>query len=101
MARLAALPNACCKVSGLVVAPADRLAPFVRPVLEWFGEDRVLFGSDWPVCLLGASYEEIMGRLSDVTAGLAPAAREALLGGNAARVYRLEAPSVGGRNLIA
>jgi len=101
MARLAALPNVCCKVSGLVVAPADRLAPFVRPVLEWFGEDRVLFGSDWPVCLLGASYEDIMGRLRDVTAGLAPAAREALLGGNAARAYRLEAPSVGGRNLIA
>jgi len=95
MARLAELPNVSCKVSGLAVGTADRLAPFVRPVLDWFGEDRLLFGSDWPVCLLAAGYEEIMGRLGELTASLGPAARAALMGANAGRVYRLEPPSMG------
>lgn len=89
MAPFADLPNVSCKVSGLAVASAEVLAPFVDRVVGWFGEDRLLFGSDWPVCLLGASYEEILGRLRAVTRGLPEGARAKLLGENAERVYRL------------
>lgn len=89
MARLGDLPNVSCKVSGLVVGSAEELAPFVDRVVGWFGEDRLLFGSDWPVCLLGASYEEIMGRLRAVANALPASAQAKLLGGNACRVYRL------------
>jgi L-fuconolactonase len=89
MARLGDLPNVSCKVSGLVVGSAEELAPFVERVVDWFGEDRLLFGSDWPVCLLGATYEEIMGRLRAVTATLPAPAQAKLLGENARRVYRL------------
>jgi L-fuconolactonase len=91
VARLAELGNVTCKVSGLAVAPAERLAPFVDRIVAWFGEDRLLFGSDWPVCLLAASYEVIMDRLHAVTRGLPGAARTKLLGENARRVYRLSA----------
>jgi len=89
MAPLGDLANVSCKVSGLVVGRAEELAPFVDRVVGWFGEDRLLYGSDWPVCLLGATYEEIMGRLRDVTAALPAPAQAKLLGENARRVYRL------------
>jgi L-fuconolactonase len=89
MARLGDLENVSCKVSGLVAGDAEELAPFVERVVGWFGEDRLLFGSDWPVCLLGASYDEIMRRLRVVTATLPELAQAKLLGENARRVYRL------------
>jgi L-fuconolactonase len=89
MASLGDLANVSCKVSGLVVARAEELAPFVERVVGWFGEDRLLFGSDWPVCLLAASYAEILDRLRAVTRALPAAARAKLLGENAARIYRL------------
>jgi L-fuconolactonase len=89
MVPFADLPNACCKVSGLAVARAGELAPFVDRVVRWFGEDRLLFGSDWPVCLLAASYEEILGRFHSVTRELSDTARAKLLGANAERIYRL------------
>ena len=91
MARLAELPNVTCKVSGLAVAPAEGLAPFVERVAGWFGEDRLLFGSDWPVCLLAVGYDGIMGRLHELVAerSLPAAGLDRLLGANAARVYRL------------
>lgn len=89
MERLAELPNVSCKISGLAVASAELLTPFVERLVTWFGEDRLLFGSDWPVCLLAASYDEIMGRCRAVTAELPDAARAKVLGENARRVYRL------------
>jgi L-fuconolactonase len=89
--RLAEHGNVSCKVSGLAVGSAERLAPFVDRIVAAFGEDRLLFGSDWPVCLLAASYDEIMNRLGAVTRELSPAARTKLLGENARRVYRLSA----------
>lgn len=91
MAGLAELTNVTCKVSGLAVAPAEGLAPFVERVANWFGEDRLLFGSDWPVCLLAVGYDGIMGRLRELVAerSLPPAGLDKLLGANAARVYRL------------
>jgi len=95
ISRLAALPNVACKVSGLVTE-ADRaawtpddLAPYVAHVLTAFGEDRVLFGSDWPVATLASPYRRWVETLDALTAGLSPAATRKLWAENARRVYRL------------
>ena len=92
---LAALPNVMCKVSG-VVTEADHqrwssaeIAPYVEHALAAFGEDRVAFGSDWPVVLLAADYRRWIETLDELTADLAPAARSKLWADNARRFYRL------------
>ena len=95
MRALARRPNVTCKLSGLVTeaAPgtvgAQAVAPYVDVVLDAFGPDRLMFGSDWPVCLLATSYSgwlttvhELIGKLSDTE-------RAAILGGTATRVYGL------------
>jgi L-fuconolactonase len=91
--RLAALPNVACKLSGLVTE-ADRsrwtvgdLRPYAETVLEAFGPDRVMFGSDWPVCLLAAPYDRVLETARALTCGLSAAEREEVFGGVAARVY--------------
>lgn len=97
IAQLAALPNAVCKVSGLVTEAdhaawtADDLAPYVGHVLATFGEDRVLFGSDWPVATLASTYPRWVETLDGLTAELPDAARRKLWADNARRVYRLDA----------
>ncbi len=87
--------NVWCKLSGLVTeanwetwSPAE-LAPFVDVAMETFGPGRLLFGSDWPVCLLAGSYGEVIGAAKDMISGLAPDEAAAVLGGNAIDVYRL------------
>jgi len=66
IAPLADLPNVTCKISGLVTEAdwsrwrASDLEPYVKKVLEWFGPKRCMFGSDWPVCLLAASYDKVV-----------------------------------------
>jgi L-fuconolactonase len=95
MAELAALPNVVCKVSGLVTEAdhaawtPDDLAPYVAHVLAVFGEDRVLFGGDWPVATMAASYQRWVSTLRNLTAHLQPAARRKLWAENARRAYRL------------
>ena len=91
MAPFADLANVSCKVSGLVLGEAEQLVPFVNRLAGWFGGDRLLFGSDWPVCLLGATYGEIVERLRAVLDAVPEAARGGVMGANAARVYRLPA----------
>jgi L-fuconolactonase len=93
--ELAALPNVYCKISGLVTE-ADHsrwfvadLAPYVAHVLEVFGEDRVVFGGDWPVALLASSYRQWIEALDKLTAGLSDTARRKLWADNARRFYRL------------
>jgi L-fuconolactonase len=93
--KLAALPNVVCKISGLVSEadhaawqPAD-LEPFIAVVLEAFGEDRVLFGGDWPVALLASPYSRWYETLATLTAHLPLPARRKLWAENARRVYRL------------
>lgn len=71
IAHVASHPNVVCKLSGLVTeAPAGAgptaLAPAVEHVLSVFGPDRLLFGSDWPVCTLAASYDRVVGILGEV-----------------------------------
>lgn len=92
---LAELPNVVCKLSGLVTeADVDRwtvadLRPYSDLVLEAFGPERVMFGSDWPVSTLGASYPQVVETAMKLTSELTNAEREAVFGGTATRIYGL------------
>lgn len=95
LAELAQLSNVVCKVSG-VVTEADHerwtvadLEPYVAHTLQVFGEDRVLFGGDWPVVTLAAEYSRWVATLQQLTSALSPAAKRKLWADNARRVYRL------------
>ncbi|GMK42400.1 amidohydrolase [Paenibacillus sp. CCS19] len=93
---IASYPNVYCKLSGMVTE-ADhnqwkqaQFVPYIRHAIECFGPQRVMFGSDWPVCLLAATYDQCMEVLeSALPASYGSAEREALFGGNAARFYKL------------
>jgi L-fuconolactonase len=93
--QLAALPNVCCKLSGLVTEAdqqhwtLDDLRPYVEHVVECFGEDRIMFGSDWPVAYQASSYARWVETLDTLTAGLSQKARHKLWNHNARRFYRL------------
>jgi len=93
--RLAELPNVVCKISGMVTEanherwqPAD-LEPFVNVALEAFGEERVLFGSDWPVVLLASPYRRWYEALETLTARLPLLTRRKLWSENAQSFYRM------------
>jgi L-fuconolactonase len=94
--ELARQPNVFCKVSGLVTEAdwtrwrAADCRPYLDVVFEAFGPERLMFGSDWPVCLLAASYEQVVGLVNDYLAGLAPDVRRAVLGANAIKFYQLD-----------
>jgi L-fuconolactonase len=99
MRAAAGIPGMHIKISGMVTEaaagwqPSD-LQPYVHKLLELFGADRVMFGSDWPVCLLAAhSYEEVFEAASQCLAGLSESDRALVLGANARRFYGLEAPA--------
>jgi L-fuconolactonase len=87
--------NAVCKISGIVARvtdgwTAETLAPTVDHCLDAFPADRVVFGGDWPVCTLGASYGEWAQALRQIIASRPEADQRALLHDNAARLYRLD-----------
>jgi len=91
--ELAKSKNVLCKVSGMVTEadqttwkPSDFKA-YLDVVFEAFGEDRLMYGSDWPVCLLAGSYEQVLGLVDDYTRQSGPAGRDKFFGGNAARFY--------------
>jgi L-fuconolactonase len=67
----------------------DQLRPYVDVLLEEFGPERIMFGSDWPVCLLAASYDTWVNAATALTASVTAAEREAIFGGTAAKWYRL------------
>ncbi|MDH6605770.1 L-fuconolactonase [Streptomyces sp. SAI-208] len=89
---LAALPNTVCKLSGMVTEadPAawtvDDLRPYADTVLDAFGPDRLLFGSDWPVCTLAATYGEVLEAAAQLTGA---DDRAQIFEGTAVRVYGL------------
>ncbi|MEU0434739.1 amidohydrolase family protein [Streptomyces sp. NPDC006290] len=93
--ELAALPNTVCKLSGMVTEadPArwtvDDLRPYADTVLEAFGPDRTMFGSDWPVCTLAATYAQVVRTAEELTAALNENERQAVFTGTATRVYRV------------
>ncbi len=92
---LGACGNVWCKISGLATEAvwndwdAERLFPFVAHAASCFGEDRLIFGSDWPVCLLAGSYGEIKRALEACLTKLGPQLRAKAFGVNATRAYRL------------
>jgi L-fuconolactonase len=89
------LPNVACKISGMVTeadwnrwTPAH-LQPYVDHALDVFGPDRLLFGSDWPVCLLAATYKQVIDTVRLALAGLTEDERAGVFGATAERTYRL------------
>lgn len=96
MKALAQHRNVHCKVSGLVTEadwerwqPTD-LQPYLDVVFEAFGPDRLMFGSDWPVCLLAADYKKVLELIETYAAHLSEEVRDSLFGGTATRFYGLE-----------
>ena len=94
--ELSKFPNVVCKVSGLVAYgdpanwKAEDLRPFVDHVIESFGWGRVMFGSDWPVCTLTASYKKWVETLLGLTHSAGEANQKKLFSENAIRIYRLQ-----------
>jgi L-fuconolactonase len=88
-AALADLPNAVCKLSGILSAQMAVVRPYFEFALERFGPGRLMFGSDWPVCTLSADYGAVVAAARALTAELSEAEQEAILAGTARRVYRL------------
>jgi L-fuconolactonase len=88
--------NVWCKVSGMVTEAdherwtADDLAPYIEAVLQAFGAERLMFGSDWPVCTLAASYERVIGALREVLARIDEPAQTAIFESTARTFYRLD-----------
>jgi L-fuconolactonase len=93
--ELAAQPNLACKLSGLVTEAdwtqwtVEDIRPYAETVLTEFGPNRVLFGTDWPVCELASSYPGVTELARDLCADLSEADRAAVFGGNAREWYRL------------
>ena len=95
MAPFAGLPHVSCKLSGLVTEadwqtwqPED-LLPYIRAAVDWFGGERLMIGSDWPVCLLAGSYEQVIQTYTNALDGLPSETRTGVLGLNAVRFYDL------------
>ncbi|MFN8594122.1 MAG: amidohydrolase family protein [Thermomicrobiales bacterium] len=96
MATFGELEHVSCKLSGMVteanwsIWTAADLRPYVETVLDLFGSDRVMYGSDWPVCLLAASYGDVKRALEEALPPLSPDERAKVFGGNAIRFYELD-----------
>jgi L-fuconolactonase len=95
IAAFAELENVACKVSGLVTeaewsswTPAD-LRPFAEHAIDVFGPQRLVFGSDWPVCLLAATYADVVDTARALLGGLTDGEQAAVMGENATRIYGL------------
>ena len=91
--RLAQLPNIHCKVSGMLTEAdhqtwqAEQFRPYLDTVFEAFGPSRLMYGSDWPVCLFAGSYAQAYRLVDDYARGLTDAERAGLFGANCARFY--------------
>jgi L-fuconolactonase len=100
--ELAKSPNVFCKVSGMVTEAdwnrwrREDLEPYWDIVFDAFGPERLLYGSDWPVCLAAAEYEKVFEAASSLMEALSSAERENVMGFNAARAYRIEPESTFG-----
>lgn len=97
ISALATLPNVAVKLSGLVTRAGEeawsvaQLQPYADHLMATFGQSRVLFGSDWPVCLLRCGYEQVVSCAEQLTAALNTDQRAAVFGANAVHWYRLGA----------
>jgi len=95
MASAGGLGNVYCKLSGMITEAdwttwqPDVLVPYVLRVVDWFGVDRLMFGSDWPVCLVAGSYARVMDALLHCLGALPAEAKAKIFGSNAISFYRL------------
>jgi L-fuconolactonase len=96
MRALAANPNVSCKLSGLITEAdwdgwnAELFEPYLAVAFDAFGADRLMFGSDWPVCLLAGSYDQVKGLAADFLRDRPAAEQSKIFGGNAERFYGLK-----------
>ncbi len=92
---LAQYPNVYCKISGMVTEAdwqhwkEEDFIPYLDTVVEAFGADRLMIGSDWPVCRLAGEYETVMGLAMNYFKSFSAAEQEKVFGGNAIRFYNL------------
>jgi L-fuconolactonase len=95
LAAAAAVPGLCCKLSGMITEAdhanwtAQDLRPYVRHVMKLFEPERLMFGSDWPVCKLAGSWKRTLAAFTQTIGAQSMAVRESLLGGTAKRFYGL------------
>src|SRR5699024_9642140 len=94
---IAGYPNIYCKLSGMVTEndfinwKTHDFVPYVQHIIEMFGTNRIMFGSDWPVCLQAASYESVFQLLSFcLPKNISASEREAIFGNNAKKFYKLK-----------
>jgi L-fuconolactonase len=91
--QLAELPNVCCKLSGLVTEAdwrswtSETLRPYLDAALEAFGPSRLMIGSDWPVCLVAATYGDVIGLVKDAIGEYSVDEQDQILGGTAKEFY--------------
>jgi L-fuconolactonase len=96
MEPVAEIPGMHCKLSGMITEAdhnnwsADDLRPYVQHVLKLFGPDRLMFGSDWPVCLLAGSWKQVLAAFTQACGAMPSAEREKILGETAQEFYRLQ-----------
>ena len=95
MTELAAYPHLHIKLSGLVTEAdwkgwkLSDFQPYIESILELFGPKRILFGSDWPVCLVAASYEQVLEIVNQYIEKLSVDEQASIMGNNAQRFYKL------------
>lgn len=95
MRAIAEAPNLCCKISGMVTEARwpgwkyEDFVPYLDTVMEAFGTGRLMYGSDWPVCLVAATYEEQLSIVKNFIQTFSSEEKKQILGGNAERFYNL------------
>ena len=94
--ELSQYPDVYCKVSGMVTEAdwsnwkTNDIRPFLDVIFESFDADRIMFGSDWPVCILAASYSKVVGMVADYMDQLSDEDQDKIFGLNAERIYNLK-----------
>ena len=95
IAALAKFPNVYCKLSGMVTEAdwntwkPENIRPYLDVIMEAFGTERILIGSDWPVCLVAGKYSEVMQVVTDYISTFTEKEQALMLGENAAKAYRI------------
>ncbi len=88
--------NVCCKLSGMITEAnfntwtPSQIHPYMSLILEVFGAERTLFGSDWPVCLVAGNYRKVKGLVTEFIAKMSTTEQAAIMGGNAIKFYNLK-----------
>ena len=93
--KIARFENVHCKISGMVSEAnwkdwkQEDFIPYIDVIIEAFGPNRIMYGSDWPVCLVAASYEEMLGIVQEYFSSFSSAEQQLFFGENAVRFYSL------------